>query len=843
MAEEVKEDPKTNGELNTVDMKEVNGSGKPPDVKEEVVVAEPEKVVSGPILEAPEVPLLAFPNDVDQTSEAKYKNGHPSRTQSPNRSRNRNRGRSADSRGRDRNSNEERPVPKVVHKIEYRHVSSNAVVFEEESDRFAPSKPPPEEPVLEVITIAFTAQDRSPYSYRHDVIKPPPIHSMGHTYVQVNSAAVINALRNVVEYYPGQNLIGDSITISEPYTILVHHEQELAQYREMFAPGSRGVDDEPCEVEEDTYEHLGIVLDFLSKTMKDSMEKERARHARDKPLATYEMLWTLYKPGTNVYFDSQSAGIFDSFVVKNVSWEINNGAPVRYNIGLWNLYYDSIHIGPRNHHAVVLPFDGEKEIGSLDIFPCEYLREDLHKETAEAMQKRLEERGKVFFKLTSKQCMWYDGLTTTFPRQKFTGTVMVDAESFWASLQEKSGSKSGSPSPPPLISDDVGERTIGGIPTCFCKRCVKLNSSKKKSKFADYARINPMTQKELTPHQYWLCDRSVWGFIMKVRAWHRLDAANFSAAKFDTTLMNDLVLASDTKNLIKLLSKKYARETPAPAADAPEADHWAADFVQGKGEGMIFLLHGKPGVGKTYTAECVAEYTRRPLLSLTCTDIGTNPLVIESKLAYWFKLAKHWGTILLIDEADIYMEHRKTRDLERNNLVAGFLRAMEYYQGILFLTTNRVGTFDDAFISRIHVSIHYPEFSEADRKEVWISFFRKLEAEKGDKMVVCDDVKTYVTDDKDMRVVKWNGREIRNAFQTAVALAEVEDEKVSADDDRVVLKMSHIESIVKMSANFKTYLNTLHQGDETKRAAREGLRVDDFEEAVEREKKGFAHYM
>jgi SpoVK/Ycf46/Vps4 family AAA+-type ATPase len=93
------------------------------------------------------------------------------------------------------------------------------------------------------------------------------------------------------------------------------------------------------------------------------------------------------------------------------------------------------------------------------------------------------------------------------------------------------------------------------------------------------------------------------------------------------------------------------------------------------------------------------------LLSLTCTDIGTDPTEVETKLRYWFKLAKHWGAILLIDEADIYMEQRVTQDLSRNNLVAGFLRAMEYYQGILFLTTNRVGTFDEAFISRVHVSI------------------------------------------------------------------------------------------------------------------------------------------
>jgi SpoVK/Ycf46/Vps4 family AAA+-type ATPase len=339
---------------------------------------------------------------------------------------------------------------------------------------------------------------------------------------------------------------------------------------------------------------------------------------------------------------------------------------------------------------------------------------------------------------------------------------MVDTESFWAAKHvEKQPSKIGAPPPPPpMISDDVGERTIGGNPNCFCKRCTKLNSVKKKSKFADYARINPMTTKELTPHQYFLCDRSVHAFIMKVRAWHTLDVGCFSEPKFDTDLVDSLVLQEDTRNLIKSLSKKYAREEMKE--EVSPTDQWSADFVQGKGEGMIFLLHGKPGVGKTYTAECIAEYTRRPLLSLTCTDIGTNPLQIESKLTYWFKLAKHWGAILLIDEADIYMEQRITRDLERNNLVAGFLRAMEYYQGILFLTTNRVGTFDDAFISRIHVSIHYPEFTEPDRMEVWQSFIKKLERDKGDKIFVADSVRKYISSAKELRAVKWNGREIRN---------------------------------------------------------------------------------
>ncbi|ORY14832.1 hypothetical protein BCR34DRAFT_559937 [Clohesyomyces aquaticus] len=740
------------------------------------------------------------------------------------------------------------PVRKVVHKIEYRHVSSNDIVWEEESDRFAPSRTPPSQPVLEVITIAFTAQDRSPYHYRDaGPPKAPPIHSMGEKYIQINSAAVVNALRAVVEYCPGQNMIGDSITISEPYTVLVYHEKELAAYRENFAPGklegfqNPDEDSEPCLVEQDTYEHLGLVLDFLQLTLKDSLEKEKARHMREKPVTTYDMLWTLFRPGIDVYFDTQSCGIFDSYVVRSVDWEINNGSPVRYTIGLWNLYYNAIYVGPRIYTAVVLPFDGEKEIADLDIFPCEYLREDKHKETPEEMRKRLEERGKMFYRLTSKQCMWYDGLTTTFPRQRFTGLVMVDMESFWLSIHSDKPGPDGK-LPPPRLSDDVGERSIGGIPTCFCKRCIKLNNVKRKSRFADYARINPLTTKELTPHQYFLCDRSAHGFIMKVRNWHRLDVSNFSEPRYDTSLVDELVLDPSTRTLIKALSSKYTVEHtpshPAPTDDIEDtSDQWSADFIQGKGSGLIFLLHGKPGVGKTYTAECISAYTRRPLLSLTCSDIGTNPSTIEQKLAYWFKLAKHWGAILLIDEADIYMEQRVARDVGRNNLVAGFLRAMEYYQGLLFLTTNRVGTFDEAFMSRIHVSIHYPDFHDENRGEVWEAFFKKLEREREGEFVVAEETRKFVKNGKEVRAVKWNGREIRNAFQTAVALAEVEDSK--DEQGRTVLKSEHVKQIVQMSSAFKKYLDTLHQGDETQRAKREGLRLDDWDEKEDKGRGNF----
>ncbi|KAK1986902.1 hypothetical protein LZ30DRAFT_704174 [Colletotrichum cereale] len=116
---------------------------------------------------------------------------------------------------------------------------------------------------------------------------------------------------------------------------------------------------------------------------------------------------------------------------------------------------------------------------------------------------------------------------------------------------------------------------------------------------------------------------------------------------------------------------------------------------------------------------------------------------------------------MLIDEADIYMERREIQDLERNHLVAGFLRALEYYKGILFLTTNRVGTFDEAFISRIHIQIYYPPFREEERHKVWNSFFEKLEEDRETTMRIMQSTKDYIQSE-DLRNLEWNGREIRN---------------------------------------------------------------------------------
>lgn len=83
----------------------------------------------------------------------------------------------------------------------------------------------------------------------------------------------------------------------------------------------------------------------------------------------------------------------------------------------------------------------------------------------------------------------------------------------------------------------------------------------------------------------------------------------------------------------------------------------------------------------------------------------------------------------------------------------------------MFLTTNRVGTFDDAFISRIHLTIYYEDLGEKERQQIWKQFFAKLEKERKDDIIVKLRAKKYVLEDSEMQKIPWNGREIRNGKQ------------------------------------------------------------------------------
>lgn len=126
---------------------------------------------------------------------------------------------------------------------------------------------------------------------------------------------------------------------------------------------------------------------------------------------------------------------------------------------------------------------------------------------------------------------------------------------------------------------------------------------------------------------------------------------------------------------------------------------------------------------------------------------------------------------------------------------------------MLFLTTNRIGAFDDAFSSRIHVKLYYPPLSNEDRQQIWNSFIKKLARERMKSIRVTIGAKDYIKGSA-IRNLDLNGREIRNAFQTAVALAE--HERVLDEEGAVCVEEHHLEQVAEMTRDFQVYLDELH---------------------------------
>ncbi len=80
-----------------------------------------------------------------------------------------------------------------------------------------------------------------------------------------------------------------------------------------------------------------------------------------------------------------------------------------------------------------------------------------------------------------------------------------------------------------------------------------------------------------------------------------------------------------------------------------------------------------PGVGKTATAEAVAQANGKPLFPITCGDLGLTPEKVESALNRIFRLANNWDCVLLLDEVDTFFSQRSRGDatLTKNALVSG----------------------------------------------------------------------------------------------------------------------------------------------------------------------------
>ncbi|OJD21369.1 hypothetical protein ACJ73_07293 [Blastomyces percursus] len=144
---------------------------------------------------------------------------------------------------------------------------------------------------------------------------------------------------------------------------------------------------------------------------------------------------------------------------------------------------------------------------------------------------------------------------------------------------------------------------------------------------------------------------------------------------------------------------------------------------------------------------------------------------LEDHVSNIFKTASHFNAILLVDEADVFLQGRSVGGVHDHSVTV-FLRKLEYFEGVLFLTTNRVDEFDNAILSRIHYKLKYEDLGREFRRDVWRSFLSKSHTHQGSAQVSNDELHK-------LEGLDLSARDIKNLAMIAHALATVGQDRVS----------------------------------------------------------------
>jgi hypothetical protein len=170
---------------------------------------------------------------------------------------------------------------------------------------------------------------------------------------------------------------------------------------------------------------------------------------------------------------------------------------------------------------------------------------------------------------------------------------------------------------------------------------------------------------------------------------------------------------------------------------------------------------------------------------------------------------------------------------------------LEYYNGVLFLTTNRIGKIDQAISSRIHIILHYKRLGQREIESVFrINMDRLRQTEEQQSgmtgqpplVIVESDILQFAQDhcDKHPRGKgAWNGRQIRNAFIIAASLARDEAESQTCPGFQPQLRYSHFKQVEKLVTDYEQFRSHVLGGDDSRKARLNEERDDDYDQNEE----------
>jgi len=448
-------------------------------------------------------------------------------------------------------------------------------------------------------------------------------------------------------------------------------------------------------------------------------------------LVSYDMLEVVFKSGTEVWFETRN-GQKAGGIVKSTFYD--RGCSGEYfMVKVHTLDSDGRHIVDKNQYMSISKFIDSKPLSDLSV-----------QRMTPVVKQRLSARGKLFNRYALGQNhLQYTGIAFMDwgeePRRTESGRTEFGFQTFRAD----------------------GRVMVDG--ECFVRHNANYSYMPSWAMQACDEDLSKPRNASIPADKLWMTAPTIKGFSFSAKRWGELLVESLMPINYRTDAIHSLVMEADRKEMVQALVE-HAHES-------------FTDVVEGKGGGCVFLLHGPPGVGKTLTAEATAEKMQKPLYALTVGELGSSVESMETRLKVTLELAKHWDAVLLIDECDIFLERRQG-DVTRNAMTGIFLRLLEYHHGVLFLTSNRIKSFDPALYSRITAVLHYRELNHEARAEVW----RRLLSAAG--------LDPAELDVDSLAVDAANGRQIKNAVRFAQVMARRRREEVRTEHCQLASKMA-----------------------------------------------------
>ncbi|KAJ1324722.1 NTP/NDP exchange transporter [Microdochium nivale] len=591
------------------------------------------------------------------------------------------------------------------------------------------------------------------------------LHKQDQVSLQVNSPSILRAFREAIgSYIHVPSDFTSPCRLNSPFSMLVHHWDDLVQYRDAAVAA-----DDDSEMQQ----HLDLLFKFMHHEV-EPLRGEALAMIR-KGQITYDLAWVLYKPGEVMY--TEAKGHPWLMVCSKAAYEDDKreGKYIEINCTYTDRSGDD-GVGVAGKQITMQQqtvFAGSKSvnIAELEIFPWAMHPFAATEGGRQGLEEKLRTRGDAFKGLKDREVKAYLGAADYLKEPpwnfyelsscKFRGVWLPYTEAGRVILDRKTFAE---------------EQPLGAAKVRRIARDCDCNDEAGHHAGQGVPGIDSL-----------YCPPFTMGFSLARKEWCRfyIDKIRDCEWKDERLSWESLVLGEKQKLVLRSLvqSHEFGSDT-------------ARDQVAQKGKGLVVLLHGTPGSGKTLTAETAAEGSRKALLSTSFGDLnkqGYNA-AFEQELKKMLRLATIWGAVVLLDESDVFLEARENKaahNTERNALVAIFLKELEYFSGIVFLTTNRVESFDAAMKSRVHFALTYSAPDVGLREQIWRNYLRVVDGEQTDIDLEREGLLRELARDE------INGREISNTINTARTIARAQGLR---------LTLEHIQTVLDARRSFEKAL-------------------------------------